>query len=73
MYSLIKIRVMKKRDLEKKLSIWGWYFLRHGGSHDTWTNGQIQNFIPRHSEISENLAKGIIKKAEKFPGGIYGV
>jgi mRNA interferase HicA len=59
---------MKKRDIEKKLSALGWHFLRHGGSHDTWTNGQIQNFIPRHAEVSENLAKAIIKKAENNPG-----
>ena len=59
---------MKKRNLEKKLSELGWQFLRHGGNHDTWTNGQIQNFIPRHSEVSENLAKAIIKTAEKNPG-----
>lgn len=59
---------MKKRDLEKKLSALGWKFLRHGGNHDTWTNGQIQNFIPRHTEVSENLAKAIIKTAEKHPG-----
>jgi mRNA interferase HicA len=58
---------MKKRDIEKKLSELGWSFLRHGGNHDTWTNGQIQNFIPRHTEISENLAKSIIKKAKDNP------
>lgn len=59
---------MKRRDLEKKLSELGWYFLRHGGNHDTWSNGQIQNFIPRHTDISENLAKAIIKKAKNNPG-----
>jgi len=59
---------MKKRDIEKKLSALGWRFLRHGGSHDTWTNDQIQNFIPRHIEVSENLAKAIIKKAKSYPG-----
>lgn len=59
---------MKKRDLEKKLSLLGWRFLRHGGSHDTWTNGRDQNFIPRHTEIAENLAKSIIKKAKENRG-----
>lgn len=59
---------IKRRDLEKKLSDVGWYFLRHGGKHDTWTNGEIQNFIPRHIEITENLAKAIIKKAQNNPG-----
>lgn len=59
---------MKKRDLERKLSELGWFFLRDGGNHDTWSNGQIQNFIPRHTEISENLAKAILKKAKEKPG-----
>lgn len=58
---------MKKRDLERKLSELGWSFLRHGGKHDTWTNGKIQNFIPRHPEINENLARSIIKTAKNNP------
>lgn len=58
---------MKKRDLEKKLSKLGWYFYEHGGSHDSWTNGKIKESIPRHIEVSEMLAKKIIKKAENNP------
>ena len=59
---------MKKRDIEKQLSKFGWFFDRHGGNHDVWTNGEFKNFIPRHNEISENLAMGIIKMAQKHPG-----
>ena len=48
---------LKKRDLEKQLKKWGWYVKRHGGSHDYWTNGEMHEAIPRHSEINEMLAK----------------
>ena len=37
--------------------------LRHGGSHDVWTNGQEEEPVPRHAEINENLARKILKKA----------
>jgi len=59
---------MKKRDVEKKLKAFGWWLERHGGNHDIWTNGEISNQLPRHSEINEFLAKSIIKEAEKNPG-----
>jgi mRNA interferase HicA len=39
-----------------------------GSSHDIWTNGNITNQVPRHSEVNELLAKSIIKEAEKYPG-----
>ncbi len=54
---------LKKRDLEKRLRKIGWWFLRHGANHDTWTNGRDIEQIPRHSEINENLARKILKNA----------
>jgi len=54
---------MKRKDLEKKLKALGWWFLRHGGNHDVWTNGSIEEFVPRHNEIAEPLAKKILRKA----------
>ncbi len=59
---------MKKKDLEKKLGRFGWFFLRHGGKHDVWTNGNEQEQIPRHREINERLAKKILRTAETFAG-----
>jgi len=58
---------MKKRDLEAALKDRGWYFLRHGGNHDTWTNGQEIEQVPRHREVNENLAKKIIRVADRYP------
>lgn len=56
---------MKRRDLERKLTELGWYFKRHGGKHDLWSNGIDEEAIPRHNEINELLARKIIKTAQK--------
>ena len=55
---------MKRRDLLKKLEKLGCTFVRHGGSHDWYSNPKTKQSqpIPRHTEINENLAKSIIKK-----------
>lgn len=58
---------MKKKELEKKLRELGWFFSKHGGGHDHWTNGQIFESVPRHAEINENLAKKILKTAKNNP------
>jgi len=55
---------MKRRDLVKKIEKMGCTFIRHGGKHDWYQNpgtGACQP-IPRHREINEYLARGIIKK-----------
>ena len=52
---------MKRRDLERTLRQLGWYFLRHGGKHDVWTNGTREEAIPRHSEINEKLAQALLR------------
>ena len=55
---------MKRRDLVKKLLDAGWE-ITHGGNHDIATHpdnpGRIP--IPRHNEINEYTAKGIMKDA----------
>ena len=52
---------MKRKDLIKMLKDNGWWLLREGSNHDIYTNGQIMETIPRHREISENLAKALEK------------
>lgn len=59
--------VMKKRDLEKELRACGWLFLRPGGNHDIWTNGEINEPVPRRTEINEFTARAIIRKARNNP------
>lgn len=55
---------MKRRDLIKRLEDMGCVLTRHGGKHDWYTNeiSKQSQPIPRHKEISENLAKSIIRK-----------
>ena len=53
---------MKKRDLIKLLEKNGFQFERHGGEHEVYRRGNETEMIPRHKEINERLAKGIIKK-----------
>jgi mRNA interferase HicA len=56
---------MKKRDLEQRLRALGWYLLREGTNHEIWTNGQDQTIVPRHREVNELTARGILRLAER--------
>ena len=56
---------VKRRELEKVLRELGWRFLRRGGKHDLWTDGDRQEPIPRHAEINEQLARAILRRARK--------
>lgn len=58
---------MKRRELLRCLKGHGWYFLREGGRHEIWTNGDAQEPIPRHNEINENLARKILRTARCNP------
>ncbi|MEK7360041.1 MAG: type II toxin-antitoxin system HicA family toxin [Planctomycetota bacterium] len=54
---------MKRRDLERRLRITGYYLKREGASHSLWTNPKngSTEAVPRHTEIKEPLAKKILK------------
>jgi mRNA interferase HicA len=56
---------MKRRELERRLRGFGWRFLRHGGNHDIWTDGEREEAIPRHIEVSERLALAILQRIRK--------
>lgn len=53
---------MKRRDLIKRLEKNGWWLSRSGANHDIYTNGKKSEPIARHNEISEELAKAIIRR-----------
>ena len=53
---------MKRRELERRLRELGWRFLRHGGSHDIWTDDEREEAVPRHSELNEKLARAILRR-----------
>jgi mRNA interferase HicA len=60
---------MKRRELEACLRALGWVLERHGGRHDVWTDGERLEYVPRHADVSEQLARKIIQKASS-PRGI---
>jgi len=55
---------MKRRDLIKKLEEMGCVLVRHGRSHDWYTNPRAKKSqpVPGHNEIHEGLAKSIIRR-----------
>jgi mRNA interferase HicA len=58
---------VKRRELERRLRDLGWTIQRHGGKHDVWINagGLFTEYVPRHAEINERLAKAILKRAKE--------
>ncbi len=62
-FSKNEIKILEQ--LENELKKLGWWFFRHGGKHDIWTNGFGQEPIPRHNEVNEKLARSILRKAKK--------
>ena len=53
---------MKYKDLTQKLLNAGYTFLRHGGNHDVYAKGNHKVAVPRHKEIKEYTARGILKE-----------
>lgn len=53
---------MEQREMVKKLEAAGFVFDHHGGNHDIYVRGKDIEKIPRHREINENFAKGIMRK-----------
>ena len=58
---------MRRRDLIRKLEEMGCVLVRHGGSHDWYTNPATKKSlpVPRHNEVHEGLAKSIIRMLGK--------
>lgn len=54
---------MKRTALLKHLRKHGCYLKREGGSHSIWTNPQTGEIeaVPRHTEISDKLARKICR------------
>ena len=54
--------LVKRKELIKLLESAGFVFERHGGKHDIYKRGNEKEYIPRHKEINELLAKAILRK-----------
>lgn len=54
---------MKREELLRRLREAGCELVRHGGRHDWYAQprGGVQQAVPRHREINEQLAKHIVK------------
>jgi len=54
---------MKRRDLLAHLTRHGCSLVREGGNHSWWENAALnrRSAIPRHTEISDILARKICK------------
>jgi mRNA interferase HicA len=61
---------VKRVDLVKTIEGMGCVFVRHGGKLDWYTNPAtgVSQPVPRHREISERLARRIIRMLGS-PGG----
>ncbi len=59
---------VRRRELERRLRVLGWTLLRHGGNHDVWTDGERLEYVPRHAEVNELLARRILAKAASKQG-----
>jgi mRNA interferase HicA len=53
--------------LIKKIEALGGVLIRHGGKHDWYQNPvtKVCQPVPRHNEINEYLARGILRKLSK--------
>jgi hypothetical protein len=53
---------MKRTALLKRIKSYGCVFVKHGKKHDVYKNPRtgIEERVPRHSDINENLANHII-------------
>ena len=54
---------MKRGALLKRIKAQGCVFIKHGKKHDVYKNPRtgIEERIPRHTDINENLAWHIIR------------
>lgn len=55
---------MKRKDLVALLERNGWRSIREGSNHTIFCKGAEKETIPRHREVSELLAKSIIKRRD---------
>ena len=55
---------MKRLDLIRRIEEGGAVFVRHGSDHDWYRNviTGVMQAVPRHREVNENTARGIIRK-----------
>lgn len=58
-----EVMLLKRRDLIDSITSNGYELYRHGSNHDIYRKGKKQIAVPRHKEIVEDTARGILKEA----------
>ena len=53
---------MKRKELIRLLERNGWQFEREGRKHTVYAKGKEEEFVPRHREVDEDLARGIVRR-----------
>ena len=53
---------MKRKELIRLLERNGWALKREGGNHSVYVKGKLKEYIPRHKEVKETLARDIIQE-----------
>jgi mRNA interferase HicA len=55
---------VRRKELIRRLEKLGCVLVRHGGSHDWYTNPKTRQSqpVPRHTEVNEWLARSILRK-----------
>jgi mRNA interferase HicA len=58
---------VRRRDLIAELEALGWFLLREGGNHSIYAHADREHHIavPRHREINEHTARGILRDARR--------
>lgn len=54
-------KIVKHRDLLKIAAEHGFKYLRDGGRHGIYSDGEKEVAIPRHREVNEITAKKIVR------------
>lgn len=60
---------MKRRVLIRKLLALGAVYVREGSEHTIYLNPRtsVNLSVPRHAEVNENVARGLLRDAGREP------
>jgi len=60
-----RTKLMKEIARRAKSGGVEWVFVREGANHEVWQYGTLRVTMPRHSDINELTAKGILRDIEE--------
>lgn len=60
-----RTKLMKEIARRAKAEGVDWAFLRQGANHEVWQYGSLRVTVPRHTNINEMTARGILRDIEE--------